>query len=181
MNDIRRPRYQRRETSGSIRNTIVELFQANISRNEIARLLNIDRSTVYRWLQRFNEGLDLRNQRRIGRPRCTTEQEDEQIINYVHSHPITTSTKIKRETNLQISRHTFYRRLRETGLDCRIPANKPYLSKAHKDERLGFALEYLPKDKHFWERVIWCDEKTFCNSKQGKTHKNYLNNMLIYM
>ena len=98
MNDIRRPRYQRRETSGSIRNTIVELFQANISRNEIARLLNIDRSTVYRWLQRFNEGLDLRNQRRIGRPRCTTEQEDEQIINYVHSHPITTSTKIKRET-----------------------------------------------------------------------------------
>ena len=165
-----RPRQPRVETSASVRNAIIELYRANISKNEIAHRLNINRRTVYRWLKRHDEGQGLINQRRNGRPRCTTEEGDEQILHFVHGQPFTTSTVVKRETDLQISRHTIYRRLREGGLECRIPARKPFLTPAHTEHRLGFALQHLAKDKHVWENIIWCDEKTFCNDKHGKLH-----------
>ncbi|XP_066941288.1 dynein axonemal heavy chain 6-like [Macrobrachium rosenbergii] len=50
-----------------------------------SKIMAFKRATVYRWLKRYNEvGLaGLENQRRSGRPRCTTEEEDRQMIGFL--------------------------------------------------------------------------------------------------
>ncbi|XP_064115053.1 uncharacterized protein LOC135221158 [Macrobrachium nipponense] len=156
------PIRKRTETSESVRRLAIELYQTRISVQEIARRLNCHRTTVYRWLKRYDElGLAGLENQRSGRPRCTTEEEDRQMIAFVREHPITSSTIVKRKTSLHISNSTIRRRLRAEGLESRIPATKPFLTEVHKEQRLGFALQHLPLESSFWENVIWCDEKTF--------------------
>lgn len=159
---------RRRETSPSTRRAIVELFLANNTKKQIASQLNIHKTTVYRWLERYTQGRELRNELRPGRPRCTTEEEDNHIFDFVWNRPITSTTEVKQETNIQVSKNTIRRRLQERGLQCKNPATKPFLTQAHKEDRIGFSLQYLPMEKEFWENVIWCDEKTFSNDEHGR-------------
>ena len=159
---------RRGETSASTRQTIIELYSAHKTKKEIASQLNIHKTTVYRWLRRYAQGRELENEHRTGRPRCTTEEEDNQIFDFVCDQPVTSTTEVKQETRIQVSKNTIRRRLQERGLQCRNPATKPFLTQAHKEGRIGFSLQYLQMEEAFWEKVIWCDEKTFCNDEHGK-------------
>ncbi|KAK3895407.1 hypothetical protein Pcinc_000861 [Petrolisthes cinctipes] len=65
---------------------------------------------------------------------------------------------------------TYKKRLHEAGIHHRRPATKPMLTEKHKEERLGFALQYYPMDFLFWSSVIFCDEKTFLSDDHGELH-----------
>lgn len=164
------PGAKRQETSLAIRRVIIELHKNNILPIEISRKLNISRTTVFRWIKRFNEEENLQNQPRKGRPRCTTREQDEQIVAKVISQPITTAAKVNQELGLQISNVTVRRRLHNQGIHHRRPAIKPSLSQNHQEQRVAFALQYLPFESGFWDNVIWCDEKTFASDDHGILH-----------
>lgn len=68
---------------------------------------------------------------------------------------------------LQVSKDTVRRRLKEGNLKHRRPAKKIDMTEAHKEARVGFAMEFYNFD---WERntVIFVDEKTFKSDKDGR-------------
>ena len=43
----------------------------------------------------------------------------------------------------------------------KVAAKKPFLTDMNKEQKMGFALEYLPQGMNFWEKVVFTDEKTF--------------------
>ena len=68
---------------------IDENQRAGPAKNDIARQLNVHKTTVYRWLQRNLEGRGLQDQHRPDRPCCATDEEDDNISDFVQHHPIT--------------------------------------------------------------------------------------------
>ncbi|KAG7154982.1 PiggyBac transposable element-derived protein 4-like 9 [Homarus americanus] len=56
--------------------------------------------------------------------------------------PFTTSASIRHDLALQCSTQTVRNR--------------------HMEARMEYALEYADKEDSFWDRVVFCDEKTFC-------------------
>lgn len=161
---------RRRETTVDQRQTLINLANANIPTKDIARILNVDRSTVQRWRKRHEETNSLENKRRPGGPRHTTEEEDALIINAATDNPLTTAVRIKASTEVNVGVHTVRKRLHEAGLHHRTPATKPFITETNREERLGFALEYYPVEATFWQQVVFCDEKTFASDDHGRLH-----------
>ena len=93
----------------------------------------------------------------------------------VKQNPITT-TNIKTDLKITCSSQTILRRLKENNINHYTPAMKPALTNHQKEQRLGFALEYAPKDNEFWRTVIFTDEKTFSTSDQTTKHCYRLKN-----
>ncbi|XP_071521940.1 uncharacterized protein [Panulirus ornatus] len=149
------------ETSQATREAILQLHNEGYSDSEIGRRLGIHRSTVARWIRRQAELGNTDNRHRRGRPRCTTPEDDQAIAAVITAHaPFTPDASNIRDTlGLQCTPQTVRNRHHSEGLRGRIPATKPVLSEANMESRL----EYADKPHHFWENVIFCDEKTFCS------------------
>ena len=157
-------------TSLSLRRSIVDLHKANISPREISRQLGVDKRTVYRWICQERQRGNIENLPRSGRPRSTTPHQDQLIIDMARRTPLTNAVTIRKEIQTQVAVQTVRNRLHEAGIHHRIPAEKPFLTAIHQQERLGFALQYYPKDAEFWQQVIFCDEKTFASDDHGSLH-----------
>lgn len=56
---------------------------------------------------------------------------------------------------------------KENGIHHGIAAKKPKLTDAHKEARMGYALENLTRD---WSNVIFSDEKTYQTDRHQKLH-----------
>lgn len=159
----------RRETSACQRETIVALHKANMSAREISRFLSINKRTVLRWIKRYTEAENTENLPRSGAPRRTTKEQDELIIATSQQQPLTNAVAVKMKTGLQIHVQTLRNRLHKAGIHHRTPAAKPQLTKSHKEERLGFALQYYTMADSFWNTVIFCDGKT-SSDDHGQLH-----------
>ena len=164
-------RAQGKETSASQREAIIVLHMADVPAREISRRLAIPKRTVYRWIKLHRERNSIENRPRSGAPRRTTREQDELIIATVQQQPLTNAVAIKQKLELQqIGVQTVRNRLHEAGIHHRIPATKPFLTQQHKEERLGFALQYFSMDESFWNSVVFCDEKTFSSDEHGQLH-----------
>ena len=161
---------RREHCSLALRTSIINMHKANIPKANIARQLNIHKTTVYRWINREAELGTVNRMQQQGRPQLTTDGEDELIVEFARRHPLCNTTVIKRELDLQVSNDTIRRRLHRAAIHHFKPASKPFLTDRHRQERLSFALEYYPKDDEFWEKVIFCDEKTFSSDEHGSLH-----------
>ncbi len=138
----------KKETSVDQRQTILDL--ASASSNKIAKIMKISNKTVQRWKRKY-EDTDNLNNKRCGGP-CHTTRQDGSIIHSATHNPLTTVVKIKKETKVNVSARMIGRRLHKARLHHRILATKPLLMPTNRDERLGFALEYLPAEASFWGR-----------------------------
>jgi transposase len=61
------------------RNIVIGRFQAGESKNAVARLYNVHRSTISRLLQRYQQSGSTANHQRSGRPRITSATQDRYI------------------------------------------------------------------------------------------------------
>ncbi|KAL1490167.1 hypothetical protein ABEB36_012906 [Hypothenemus hampei] len=99
----------------------------------------------------------------------TTNNEDATLIQHLRAHPFTTATAAAQITNFPASRRTAQRRIRQiSDFRCRVAAIKPFLTQQNKENRMGYAMQYLIFDQNFWENVIFTDEKVFQSSRNGK-------------
>lgn len=104
------------------------------------------------------------------RSRATTAEQDARMRQAAEENPLTTAVLIQQQLQLQVSVDTVRRRLHEGGIHHRIPAKKETLTDQHRAGRLAFAEANQDKDLHYWSRVIYSDEKTFCSHSHGRRH-----------
>lgn len=77
------------------RGAIVHLANsADFNISEVARTMGCHRSTVKRWLQRFDETGDVKRQRGSGRPNKITVRQRYEIVDYIEEDPITKSSDV---------------------------------------------------------------------------------------
>ncbi|KAL1490168.1 hypothetical protein ABEB36_012906 [Hypothenemus hampei] len=108
----------------------------------------------------------------------TTNNEDATLIQHLRAHPFTTATAAAQITNFPASRRTAQRRIRQiSDFRCRVAAIKPFLTQQNKENRMGYAMQYLIFDQNFWENVIFTDEKVFQSSRNGKIRDFVLDSM----
>ena len=123
--------------------------------------MKICKRTVQRWKKRHEETENLENIRRRGAPGRTTREEDARIIETATQNPLTTAVQVKRNTQVNVGVHTVRKRLHEAGL-LASPNSRHHAFPHTRKQRgapIGFALEYLPAEAAFWEKVVFCDEK----------------------
>lgn len=144
----------------------VALLQAGLGQREVARQLNLTRSSVQRVFQRFQATGAFSRRPGTGRVRSTSEQDDRFIVvnslrnrrlNAVHLQQ-----KLRETRNVSISRWTVRRRLAEKNLTSHKAANGPKLTPSHRQARLRFAQEHENWTLEQWRTVLFSDECRIC-------------------
>lgn len=125
-----------------------------------------------KWVKRVNETNSIDRLAGSGRPKIFFEAEKEAIVEYFNLNPFSKTSEIAAEYN--VDPKTISAMLKNSGLQHRVPAQKPILTNAHRAARVLFAENYLNMD---WENVIFTDEKVFKSDHHAKFHLYRPNNM----
>ncbi|CAF3404354.1 unnamed protein product [Rotaria sp. Silwood2] len=131
-----------------------------LGNKKVARLIHCDAKTVRYWRARWNETKDLSDESKSGRPRVTTAEEDEMILNEVEENDHPTSVSIARglkRKKVEVSYRTVHRRLKAAGYQFSTPLSKPLLTMKHKQRRLAWAKLMQDQD---WDKIVFSDEYT---------------------
>lgn len=151
---------------------VLILRDAGHGTKEISDLMNINPSTVRRWIRRRrqeNSGADPVPRKHTGRPRKTSHRATNVVKRAVESNPRITARVIKENNSGvfgEVSVRTVSRRVRELGYTSHKPIRKPLLTKPQRQRRIEFAKKYSAFTNDDWLDVLWSDEATFtvtCN------------------
>ena len=82
------------------RGAIIALTHAGKSQTQIANAVGVARSTVKLWQDRFEDSEDVKRKVGSGRPRSTTPEQDQSILEAVRRQPITTAQAIAGSAHL---------------------------------------------------------------------------------
>ena len=140
---------------------IIALHEDHQSNRMIALKLDLHRDTVKKWIDEYRLTGDVKDRRRIGRPRLTDESTDTNITLTALVEKFTSPRQIKRSLELDASARTIDRRLQEAGLVGRVARHKRDYTEVEVRKRLSFANGYSDKDEEWWESVLFSDEKCF--------------------
>jgi transposase len=143
------------------RSAAVVLTRIGETQQQAAEQLGSTRQAVARWNHRFEETREVEDRPRSGRPRETTEEEDELMVMTSTVEHFLTPRRMKRKLELDVSPHTIDRRLQEANLNGRVAQHKHTLTEDEKRKRLSFAEGYRGWKKKDWDRVLFSDEKIF--------------------
>ena len=117
-----------------MRGRIIGLAEGGMKLNDIARQLGLGKSVVYKRIKRWKDERSIGSDKRSGRPRKTTEEEDKIIVQMAESNPFIPSTSIQQNLNIDLSKSTIGKRLKEAGFRSRIPVEKEMLTQTHKEK-----------------------------------------------
>jgi len=152
---------KRRDLSPTRIGQIAGMLKAkNMSQYQIAKFLNVSRSSVKHIKKKIDLGEDLKVKRKgaCGRPRITSERTDRKIRDIcIQNRKMAMNLLEKQvfEAGIQVSERTIRRRLAEAGLVARRPpARKPTLTPAMITKRYRWAQKYKNFTKDDWKKVI---------------------------
>jgi transposase len=152
------------------RSAIITLEKVGWPHKDIAQALHCSENTVSLWVHRWRDEHSVADAERSGRPRCTTDETDQQIGLLSDQKPTSTPKDIKRELQLPVSFHTISRRLDEIGLFGRVQETEHELTEFDIQRRLAFASDYLHWTADQWARVFFSDETHFYLGHHGRTY-----------
>ena len=89
-------------------------------------------------------------------------------MEHLRQNPFDNAVVAANRTQFPLSVRVAQRRIRLSEIRSRIAAPKPFLKQCHKNQRVGFALQYLPENLNFWKNVIFSDEKVFQSCSNGR-------------
>lgn len=138
--------------SPSKRGHVAGLFEAGLSRHQIAKRLGWPRTTVRRTIDRYLNTGSHYTSGRTGRPSLTAHDHCHIIrdINANHREPWAFFA-----ARHNVSILTIRRIAARHGLHKRVARRKPFITAKAKAARLRWAAANVEQD---WERVIWTDE-----------------------
>lgn len=152
------------------RKAIITLAADQQPTSMVATKINCIPKTVRKWVHHFEEERDVEDAYRSGRPKITTEEEDDAIVDAAIERPRRTPKAIRRSLDLShVSAKTIRRRLDETGLFGRIARPSPPLTDFHRLKRLSFANGYGNWTDEQWGKVLWSDETSLQLGVNGQT------------
>jgi transposase len=143
------------------RAAIITLHGIGWTGQDIAQELRCSENTVSLWLTRWQETHSLEDGERSGRPRCTTDDTDQDIMLYSNEHHHTVPSAIGRELELDVSSHTVRRRLSEIDLHTYVQQYESEFLILHRKRRIAFAEGYSKWTEEDWSRVLWSDHSLF--------------------
>lgn len=147
------------------RAAIVTLHGVGWTGRAIAQELHCDEHAVTRWVHRWQETRSLEDAERSGRPRCTTDDTDQDIGLYSWEHKKAMPRDIVRELELPVSAQTVRRRRCEIDLHTYVRRRERAFTQRDLQRRIAFAEGY----SHFdWSRVLWSDHTLFTLDYQGR-------------
>lgn len=156
---------KRKQLNIEQRARIIALHETKLTNREIARKMKVSEYCVRATIKRMAQTGQLRDRKRSGRPRITTEREDHFIRLTSLRNRRLTAPEIAAEFNVQheatISISTAQRRLAEAGLRGRVAVKKPHLSALNKRKRLAWAKTHQCWTIAQWKQVFWTDESKF--------------------
>jgi len=148
-----------------MRRKVVKFSHEGMSVRQIAKRLDLAKSTVFNILQKMKRTGGVENVKGRGRKRKTTSRTDRMMRTLTMKNRKMPASKIvtevKNATGTDISVQTVRNRLNETGLHGRVPRRKPLISKRNHKKRMDFAREHVNKPEEFWNSIIWSDESKF--------------------
>jgi transposase len=133
----------------------------------IAQELRCSEQTVSLWVHRWQETRSLDDAERSGRPRCTTDDVDQDIGLYSWEHHKALPRDIVRELELPVSAHTVRRRRCEIDLHTYVRRREYAYTERDLRRRLSFAEGYSHMD---WSRVLWSDHTLFTLDYDGREY-----------
>lgn len=159
---------QRRRLTNVDRWRAMAWLQDDVGLREVARRLGVAHSVIQTVRDRYNATGSVAEQRRSGRPRCTTRRQDRFVVALaLRQRTITASairTQLRAATNVIVSDQTIRNRLRDADLHARRPVIRPVLAPAHRAARLAWARRHVTWTRHQWSRVLFTDESRFTRS-----------------
>ena len=131
---------------------------------EIAKTLNVPRTTVIYTLQKHPERNNEKSKSRSGRPGILSNRDRRRIIKLARINPRITYAQLRTEVEVQCSRSTLYRTLKDYGLTNWLAKKRPLLTPEVAKKRLDWCL--LRREWNFeqWSKIIWSDE---CSVEKG--------------
>jgi transposase len=148
------------------RSAIVTLHRVGWTQRDIAESLHCSENTVQLWVNRWEEDRSVADRERSGRPRCTSEDTDQDIMQHADAHPSHNPKDIVRELELDASARTVRRRLNEIELHSCVQRAE------HKNlrARLQYAEDYSRWTEDDWARVLFSDETHFYLGHHGREY-----------
>ncbi|RWR98947.1 transposase-like protein [Dinothrombium tinctorium] len=153
------------EHSLDMRSLVIKLREEGLSMGKIAERIKLKKSSVQYIIEKYRKTKTVKNQRRKGRKRLTTPNDDRTIVRLFKTDRRKSAPKAAAELGehhgILVSPQTIRRRLHEQGFHGRTARKKPFISDVNKKKRIKWARDHLQKDLEFWKRVIWSDESKF--------------------
>jgi len=132
---------------------------------EIAKILNLPKSTVYDIINRFEKEDRLESIPQPGRPRILTIQDERFISRTIAKTPKISAPKITSELMVRIKKkispETVRRVIKKNGYNSRSIRRKPLITKVNQKKRFNFAEKHAYINENFWNDVIFSDESKF--------------------
>ncbi len=144
------------------RELIVTLrYTRNWMIKDIAREMECTQQQVTRVLRRWRTHGTVADLRRQPRRRSTTRNQDVAICRMGQRQPHLRPREVKVALRLRCHTRTIKRRWKERGLERHIARKKWFMTARHAYYRAAWAREMIRTRTSDWDRVIWCDKKTF--------------------
>lgn len=144
---------------------IVRGRQQGMTHEQLSRQFGVGKSTITKFLSRWQVQGDVQKKKNSGRPRVTSKLVDRNIVRLSRDNPRLTAVDITRELSIGNevfpSIRTVRRRLQAAGLNGRRPVKKPLISAKNRKARVEFAKEHLEWTADQWKNIIWSDESKF--------------------
>lgn len=149
--------------SAESRAQVVILKQVGKNASEIAELLKIDVSTVYRTCNRYDETGSNKDRPRIGRPKVFGQLTNLDIKRLIGNDPFMSAQAISddlKQTGLPAPQRSTVNLILHDRLKlaARRPAKKPLLNPEQRKRRLEFCMQNEERPPEYWNGVLWSDE-----------------------
>lgn len=152
------------------RAAIIALHEIGWLGRDIAQTLHCSENTASLWVRRWREDRSLRDAVRSGRPRCTTDETDQDIGIYSDAHPSALPRDVARELQLAVSVRTVARRRLEIDLHTFVQRREHAFSQRDLALRLAFAQGYARWTEADWRLVLWSDHTLFTLDYQDRAY-----------
>jgi transposase len=150
------------------RSALLTLHVLQYSNAQIAHLTHCDERVIQHWVTQYEQHGSLQDLPRSGRPRITTQNVDQEIVDFARETPVTTPRVVRSELGVKASARTVRRRLDEVGLFGRLARVEFPLTEEHIRKRLDFAHTYKHWTEAQWECVAFGDESYIHLGYQGQ-------------
>ena len=151
-----------KKLEGKVINNIIKNKRKGLTVPKIADICGVSVRTVHNYTKDLGLGGKTNGP---GRPKKMSKEISKMIENGFKSNELKYLSdgcfKVYAENNLQVSKHTIHRCLRDAGLKCYKKQKKHDLTGDHIKRRFAFSEKFKNYDYQDWEKVIWSDESSF--------------------
>ncbi|RWS20436.1 hypothetical protein B4U80_12078 [Leptotrombidium deliense] len=170
------PRIRRPHLTLDEKCKIVSMHSAGRKVSEIAAELQRGKQTIRDILNRWSNEESILRKAGTGKKRKTSEEEDTQLTQFAINNPFATNEQIANAANLELSKQSVSRRLKDVKRKRYVAAKKPHLTGDEIEERFDYALNYSNWTNDECNQVVCMDESCVETTPKGSIRVTRLRN-----